>query len=140
MALDATVSHKSPIILAIVCENGRKSNAQKIADEIIRYHSGKVANISFSTLVLSVDDLLSRRDITFAYLTQMSSQSVKKVALWGTNNSIPTFSYDVNDLELGILGSITIERSTVIYINKETLKQGKFRFNDTLFQLARLTE
>jgi len=38
------------------------------------------------------------------------------------------------------LGSIAIERSTVIYMNKTVLKEGKFRFNDTLFQIARLIE
>jgi hypothetical protein len=140
MALDTTLSHKNPIILAIVYDDGRKAYAQKVADEIIQHHNGKVTNISFSTIVLSVDELITRRDVTFAYLIQSSAQSTKKVASWGISNSIPTFSYDVNGLEFGILGSIAIERSTVIYINKEALKLGKFRFNDTLFQLARLTE
>lgn len=143
MALDTKISSKSSLnkaTLAVIYDNTRKANAQKIADEMVQYYNGKVADMPFTTIVLSVDELMSRHDIAFVYLTQMSSTPIKKVAKWGTNNSIPTFSYNASDLELGILGSIAIERSTIIYINKTTLKEGKFRFNDTLFQIVRLVE
>lgn len=143
MALDTRLSLKSysnKPILAIVYEGNRKNTAQKIADEIILCHNGKVANISFSTVALSVDELLVRQDISFAYITKMSTSSIRKIGAWGINNTIPTFSYDISNLEDGILGSIAIERSTVIYMNKTALKEGKFRFNDTLFQIARLIE
>lgn len=125
-------------ILAIVYEPNRKVLAQKIADEINQNYNGKVGNLNFLAIAVNVDDLLSRKDISFVYLTSMSNRSVDKIAAWSILGSIPTFSYDLADLERGILGSIVIERSTVIYINKNVLKEGKFRFNDTLFQLARL--
>lgn len=143
MALDTHLSLKSystKPVLAIVYEGNRRNNAQKIVDEINFSHNGKVANVSFSTVALSVDELLVRQDISFAYITKMSTLSIRKIAAWGINNTIPTFSYDISNLEDGILGSIAIERSTVIYINKTALKEGKFRFNDTLFQIARLIE
>lgn len=143
MALDSRLAAKGPsakALLAIVYEGNRRKMAQNIADDIHQIHNGKVSTIGFDTIVLSVEELLSRRDITFVYLTKTSTPSARKIAAWGINNTIPTFSYDVSDLEEGILGSIAIERSTVIYINKTTLKEGKYRFNETLFQIARLTE
>jgi len=143
MALDTRLSSKassSKSLLAIVYEGNRKRMAQNIADEINLLHNGKVANIGFNTIVLSVDELLLRRDISFVYLTNTATSSTRKIASWGIENTIPTFSYDVSDLDEGILGAIAIERSTVIYINKTTLKEGKFRFNDTLLQIARLVE
>lgn len=143
MALDTRLSSKAASIrpiLAIVYESNRKKIAENIAEEIIFKHNGKVANLSFSTVVLSVDELLLRRDISFVYIIKMGDSSARKIAAWGISNSIPTFSYDVSNIDDGILGSIAIERSTVIYINKTTLKEGKFRFNDTLFQIARLVE
>ncbi len=143
MALNTRIATKgssSKSLLAIVYEGNRKKMAQNIAYGIDQTHNGKVANITFDTIVLSSEELLSRRDISFVYLTKMGTPSTKKIASWGIENSIPTFSYDVSDLDEGILGSIAIERSTIIYINKTTLKEGKFRFNDTLFQIARLTE
>ncbi len=143
MALDTRLATKisaNKPILGIIYEGNRKNIAHTIANEITQQHNGKVANITFSTIVLSVDELPSRRDISFVYLTQMSTSSARKIALWGIDNNIPTFSYNASDLEEGVLGSIAIERSTIIYINKTTLKKGKFRFNDTLFQIARLIE
>lgn len=143
MALDTKITSKFTLnkaTLAVIYDNNRKTNAQKIADDMFEHYNGKVADIPFTTIVLSVDELVNRHDIAFIYLTQMATPSIKKVAKWGSNNSIATFSYNVGDLELGILGSITIERSTIIYINKNVLKLGNLRFNDTLFQIAKLTE
>ena len=147
MALDSRLSSRASSIkpvLAIVYEGNRKrmaeNIAENIAEEITLTHNGKVANLSFSTIVLSVDELLLRRDISFVYLTKMGNASVRKIGVWGVSNTIPTFSYDVSNIDDGILGSIAIERATVIYINKTILKEGKFRFNDTLFQIARLVE
>lgn len=143
MALDTRLSSRANSIkpvLAIVYEGNRKRIAENIAEEITQMHNGKIANLSFSTIVLSVDELLFRRDISFVYLTKMGDASARRIGIWGVSNSIPTFSYDVSNIDDGILGSIAIERSTVIYINKTILKEGKFRFNDTLFQIARLVE
>lgn len=139
MMLDLKLASKSDTaILAIVYETNRKNLAQNIADAINQNYNGKVGNLNFIATPVTVDDLLIRKDVSFAYLTSMSNRSVDKVATWAISSSIPTFSYDLTDLEHGILGSIVIERSTIIYINKNVLKEGKFRFNDTLFQLARL--
>lgn len=144
MALDTHLSAKassSKVIFAIVYDSNKKAHAQWIADEMNRVYNEKIAAISFTALPLSVDELITHKDIAFVYLLQQrNSQSVRKVATWGIANTVPTFSYDVNDLGFGILGSISIERSTIVYINKNTLKEGKFRFNDTLFQIARLVE
>ncbi len=141
MALDSkNQSQYSKATLAIVYEGSRKALARSIADEINLNYNGKVANLPFTAIVLSVDELFLRHDISFVYVTKMSEKSIKKIARWGIESTVPTFSYELSDLEDGILGSIAIERSTVIYINKPVFKEGKFRFNETLFQVARLIE
>lgn len=144
MALDTRLASKAPsskLILAIVYDSNKKAKAQLIANEMNTIHNGKVSNFSFTALPVSVDELMTRKEITFVYSIQhTTTPSIKKIAAWGIANTVPTFSYDVNDMEFGILGSIAIERSTIIYINKNTLKEGKYRFNDTLFQIARLVE
>jgi hypothetical protein len=144
MALDSRLTSKtdsSKIIFAVVYDLNRKSDADAIADEINRVHNGKVSNISFTAIALSVNEVTERKDISFVYVTQKcNTKSLKKVASWGIENSIPTFSYDVSDLEYGILGSVAIERNAIIYINKNTLKEGKFHFDKTLYLIARLVE
>lgn len=143
MALDTDVLSHNPLgkaILAVVYDDNRKKNALKIAEEMNSYHDEKVGGLTFVAVALSVDELLSRHDIAFSYLTHMNAPSAVRSASWGIANSVPTFSYDVSDLEYGVLGSIVIERNTVIYINKKVLKAGKYRFNNALFQIARLIE
>lgn len=144
MALDTRLSSKSPSFkatLAVVYDTNQKNAALSIAEQFNKIHNGKVSNLSFSATAYTFDELVERRDIAFIYVVPRSNtQLVKKVAAWGIIHSVPTFSYDVTDLEYGILGAIAIERSTVVYINKNTLKEGKFRFNDILFQIARIIE
>ncbi len=143
MALDTQALSHSPsgkAILGVVYDDNRKNNAKKIADEINRNYNGNVGVLPFVAIPISVDELVIRRDIAFAYLIDMNKISVNRVAAWGNSNNSPTFSYNAQNLDLGILGTIVIERSTVIYINKNVLKAGKFRFNNSLFQIARLVE
>lgn len=143
MALDSqALSHNgsNKAILAVVYDNNQKNNAQFIADEINKNYNGKVANLFFNAVAVSADELIERHDIAFAYLTHMNVSSVIRSANWGISNSVPVFSYDVSDMDHKVLGSITLERNTVIYISKNILKAGRFRFNDALFQIARLVE
>lgn len=142
MALDTRLkASSSKAIFAVVYDSNRKVNAELIADEINKFHNGKVSNIPFIAIALSVNEVTERRDISFVYVTQKcNTKSLKKIASWGIENSIPTFSYDVSDLEYGILGSVAIERNAIIYINKNTLKEGKFHFEGTLYQIARLIQ
>lgn len=143
MALDAQVlSHNSSgkAILAVVYDDNHKNSAVQIAEEMNSYHNGKVGPLPFIAVALSIEDLLTHRDIAFAYTTPMSSTSITHLAKWGIMYNVPTFSYDPSDLEYGILGSIVIERNTIIYISKNALKTGKFRFNNALFQIVRLVE
>lgn len=143
MFLDTQVSSHNTgdkAILGVIYAGNRKSSAKKIAEDLNSYHNGKVGSFPFIAIVLSVDELLARNDIALAYLIEMNDSSVKRVADWGVSHSVPTFSYDPNALDLGVLGSISIERTTVIYLNKHVLKSAKFRFHSSLFQIAKLVE
>lgn len=142
MALDSRLSGKSTkSTLAIVYDSNQKNSAFIMAEQMNRLYNSKVSNISFNAVAISAEEAMSRKDIHFVFWFQKgNSPLTKKIAVWGMTNSIPTFSYDTNNLEYGILGSIAIERSTILYINKSTLKAGKYYFNETLFQIARFIE
>lgn len=143
MFLDAQVSSRNAddkVVLGVIYTGNRKSSAKKIAEDINSYHNSKIGSFAFMATAISVDELLTRSDIAFAYLIEMDDASIKRVASWGISHSIPTFSYDPNALDLGILGSISIERTMVIYLNKRVLKAAKFHFHSSLFQIAKLVE
>ena len=143
MFLDTQVSSHNTgekAILGVIYAGNRKNSAKKIAEEFNTYHNGKVGSFSFIATAISAEELLMRNDIACAYLIEMDDSSIKRVASWGISQSVPTFSYDTRALDLGILGSISIERTTVIYLNKRVLKSAKFRFHSSLFQIAKLVE
>ncbi|MDD2838576.1 MAG: hypothetical protein PHX59_06430 [Sulfuricurvum sp.] len=143
MALDTQILSKTKsdkVILAVVYEGKRNREAKEIAEQMNKYYNGKVANIAFNAVAVSADDFFSLRNIGCIFVTPMNFQITSKIAAWASANSIASFSYNVSDLDEGILGSISIERQTFIYISKKTLKQSNIRFNDILFQVARLVE
>lgn len=143
MALDtkiAALPSANKAVLGIIYDKPRKASAQKVAESINRLYNGKVASLSFVAIPLSSDELGERRDVTFAYLMPMSPLSTRRIGVWGALHSVPTFSYDPDALESGILGAIAIERETVIYLNKTAIKNGRFRFDDSLLQMARYVE
>lgn len=143
MALDTQILSKTKsgkVILAVVYHTDNNQLAKSIATKINNQHNGKVADISFNAVAISDSELLSRHDVGCVYVTPMDEQSIEKIASWATANSIASFSYNISDLDHGILASVSIERKTIIYVNKKALKKGNFRFYDTLFQIARLVE
>lgn len=142
MALDTQLPFRNgtSAVLAVVYNEGKRNSAQSIANAMNRMYEGRVGSVPFTAIALSADDLKNRRDITFVYTLQTDSSSLEQIAKWGSSNGVPTFSSTVSGLDAGIFGSIAIERNTVIYINKNVMKSGKYRFNDYLYQIARFVE
>ncbi|MDD5717438.1 MAG: hypothetical protein PHW64_06505 [Sulfuricurvum sp.] len=140
MALYPTAKYIPSATLAIVYEGNRKVFAQQIASQINSLYNGKIGEVYFKAIPLSTNEVLNSKSVTFIYFVQMSSKTVEEITEWGTDNGIPTFSYDMSDLNRGALGSVSIERNTMIYLNKNVLKNGKFHFNESLYSIARLVE
>lgn len=142
MALDTRIASRTPngrAVLAIVYDH-KKATAQKFADTINRLYGGRVASLNFTALPLSSEEIAEHPEIAFAYLTPMSVSAVRRVAQWGQSQSVPVFSYDAGNLDNGILGAVAIERSTVIYLNRNVMRNGRFIFDDSLLQIARYVE
>jgi len=51
-----------------------------------------------------------------------------------------SFSYDINNLNKGIMFSLSIEKSTVIYLDKDALFTRKIDFVDALLQIVRFVD
>lgn len=131
-------SNNAPLVLGIVYSDGRKSTAEKMVSDINTYYKGEIADRPFKAIALSVNDLKKSQNLTFIYFTKMDTASVIQTANWSLSNNIPTFSYDLKNLEHGVLGTISIERNAVIYLNKDILKSGKFQMNKSLLEMAKL--
>jgi hypothetical protein len=141
MALNTKIATKtSKAILGVVYDNGFQSKANDIVRAINTLYGGKIGRVSFEAVAVSVEELSQERKIDFVYMSSVSDESAKRCASWGASMRVPVFAYDVSDLENGVLGSISIERNTVVYISKSVLKAAQFEFNDSFYQIARLIE
>lgn len=141
MLLNSKIAAKtSKAILGVVYDNGFQYRANNIASAINTLYGGKIGHIFFEAVAVSVEELSQERKIDFVYMSSVSDESARRCAAWGVLMRVPVFSYDVSDLENGVLGSVSIERNTVIYISKSVLKAAQFEFKDSFYQIARLIE
>jgi hypothetical protein len=63
-------------------------------------------------------------DATVIYALN-SDKYIKQVAKIAKQKGIITFAYDINNLKNGLLFSLVLEKSTILYLNKENLNTQK---------------
>jgi len=141
MALNTDILRKSissDIIIGVISDS--KGLSSEIATKINNYYKGQVGNLKFTAEAITTNELFARRDLSFVYLLDASQSTVVQTIALTKEKKIPSFVYNITDLPLGALGSISIERSTVITLNKNTLKSGNYHFNTALYQMVRWIE
>ncbi|BDY12107.1 hypothetical protein HCR_04190 [Hydrogenimonas cancrithermarum] len=130
---------EKPLVLTIVYMPEDEAVARKIVRKIEHYHDHRIGEYRFVVRMASYE-ALDRLDRTDAlYLLKADDTSLKHAVEIGSSKKIPVFVYDFNDLESGALLALTIERSTVIYLNRDALKKGP-RFSSTLYSIARFMD
>lgn len=143
MALDSDIknhSNSSKVTLGVIYDDDRRVFALSVTDKINTYHKGQVGSLKFTAVAIHINELSARRDLSFLYLLEASQTSILEAIAHSKEKKIPAFVYNIADLPLGALGSIAIERSTIIYLNKNTLTLGDYHFNDSLYQMVRWVE
>lgn len=135
-----THSGSSKTLFGVIYDDDRRAFALSVTDKINAYHKGQVGSLKFTAVAIHINELSARRDLSFLYLLEASQASILKAIAHSKEKKIPAFVYNIVDLPLGALGSIAIERSTIIYLNKNTLTLGEYHFNDSLYQMVRWVE
>ncbi|MCX6073388.1 MAG: hypothetical protein NTY39_03635 [Campylobacterales bacterium] len=141
MALNTDIlrrSSSSDIILGVISD--QKGFSSAVANKINNYYKGQVGNLKFTTEAITLSEFLARRDLSFVYLLDASQSTIVQAITISKEKKVPSFVYNIGDLPLGALGSISIERSTIITLNKNVLTSGNYHFNDALYQMARWIE
>lgn len=69
-----------------------------------------------------------------------SDDYIQKVANIGKENGIITFAYDMKNLKNGLLFSLALEKSTVLYLNKDNLYNKNIEFVDSLLQMVKFID
>jgi hypothetical protein len=132
-------SKEKPLILTIVYMPEDEAVARKIVRKIERYHNHRIGEYRFVVEMVSYETLEYLDETDALYLLKADDTTLKRAVEIGNSKKIPVFVYDFNDLVSGALLALSIERSTVIYLNRNALKKGP-RFSSALYSIVRFMD
>ncbi len=142
MLLDKKLENKlvdGKIVYTIVYEKNDYNTALEINKFIDENYKGHFNEYAYKINLVEFSDLSSMTQASAVY-TLNSDKHIKKVADFAKEKGIVAFSYDVKNLKTGLLFSLVLEKSTVLYMNKENLYIQKIDFVDSLLQMVKFIE
>lgn len=142
LLLDKKIEEKlidGKVIFTVVYEDRDYEIAQTIAKKIDKSYKGHFNGYEYIINLVKFNDLTKDTKAT-AFYTLNSSEHIKKVKRIAKKKGVITFSYDTNNLKKGLLFSLVLEKSTVLYLNKESLQTNKIDFVDSLYLIVKFME
>ena len=140
--LDKEVEKKlinSKVVFTVVYEDRDRDTAQDIADKIDESYKGKFGDYEYIINLVKFSDLTTATKAT-AFYTLNSSQHIVKVVKIAKEKGVAAFAYDTNNLKHGLLFSLVLEKSTVLYLNKDSLLDNKIDFVDSLYLIVKFID
>lgn len=142
MLLDKKIENKlidGRVIYTIVYEKNDYNTALEINKFIDANYNGHFNGYAYKINLVEFSDLSSSTHASVIYALN-SDKHIKKVADFAKDKGIVAFSYDVKNLKAGLLFSLMLEKSTVLYINKENLYIQKIDFVDSLLRMVKFID
>lgn len=142
LLLDKEIEKKlvdSKIVFTVVYENRDRDAALDIAKKIDESYKGMFDKYEYIVNLVKFSELTNDTRAT-AFYTLNSSKSIEKVSNIAKEKGIIAFAYDTDNLKEGLLFSLMFEKSTVLYLNKESLLANKIDFVDSLYQIVRFMD
>ncbi|MCF6331295.1 MAG: hypothetical protein L3I99_07090 [Sulfurimonas sp.] len=123
------------IIYTIAYEEEDYFTAQEIAKYMKINFKENFDKYNYKVNLIKFSNLSYDMNTTVIYALN-SNENIQKVANIAKKKGIITFSYDINNLKNGLLFSLMLEKTTVLYLNKENLDNEKIDFIDSLLQMV----
>ncbi|MDO9265547.1 MAG: hypothetical protein Q7U00_00535 [Sulfurimonas sp.] len=127
------------VIYTIVYEKNDYNTALEINKFIDANYNGHFNGYAYKINLVEFSNLSSSTQASVIYALN-SDKDMKKVADFAREKGIIAFSYDVKNLKTGLLFSLVLEKSTVLYMNKENLYIQKINFVDSLLQMVKFID
>lgn len=142
MLLDKKIKNKlidGKIVYAIIYEKEDYDKAIEVSKIINATYNGYFNEYAYKINLVEFSDLLSSTQASAIYVLN-SDKNIKKAANIALEKGIISFSYDVNNLKEGLLFSLVLEKTTILYLNKDDLVMKKIDFFDTLLQMVKFID
>lgn len=127
------------IIYTVAYEKDDYHTALEVAKLIKENYNERFDTYSYKINLVEFSDLSYDTKATVIYALN-SDTYIQEVAKIAKQNGIITFAYDINNLKNGLLFSLMLEKSTVLYLNKDNLYVNKVEFVDSLLQMVRFID
>lgn len=127
------------IVYTIVYEKIDYFTALEISSFIEKNYKGYFGGHPYKINLVQFSDISTQSQASVIHVLN-SNTNIEKVAEIAKKKRIITFSYDIDNLKNGLLFSLMLEKSTVIYINKENLYTKDIEFVDSLYQIVKFID
>ncbi|XPV69842.1 MAG: hypothetical protein ACNI25_04535 [Halarcobacter sp.] len=127
------------IVYTIVYDKTDYITALSIKEFINKNFQGHLDTYDYKVNLVDFRDFTLETKTSAIYVLNLS-KNVEEIANIANEKGIISFSYDINNLKKGLMFSLVIEKSTVLYLKKEILLTKKIDFVDALLQMVQFVE
>jgi hypothetical protein len=142
MLLDKKLQDKlidGKIVYTIVFDESDYSKAVEIKESINANYHGHLDQYTYSINLVKSSDFCDKTEATAIYVLNVGNFIANVVAV-AKKKGIISFSYSINDLRKGLMFSLSIEKSTILYLEKTSIHTQNVDFVDSLLQMVRFIE
>ncbi|MBU1215809.1 hypothetical protein KJ870_11155 [bacterium] len=140
--LDKKIDNKlidGKIVYTIVYDKTDYLTALSIEKFIDKKFQGYLDTYSYKINLVDLENFSEKTEASAIYVLNLK-EHVERIATLARKKGIISFSYDLNNLKKGLMFSLVIEKSTVLYLKKENLFTKKIDFVDALLQMVRFVD
>jgi len=127
------------IVYTIVYDKTDYFTALSIEKFINKNFQGHLGAYTYKINLVDLEDFSQETQTSAIYVLNLK-EHIEKTARIAREKGIISFSYDINNLKKGLMFSLVIEKSTVLYLEKGNLYTKKIDFVEALLQMVRFVE
>ncbi len=124
------------IVYTIVCEDNDVHTAETLRDTMNKRYKNRLGDYAFEIKVIPFSKLTDQTRATALYALN-TDEHMDKIRRIAEKSGCMTFAYDIANLKHGLLLSLMMEKTTVLYLNKNGLRNHNVDFVESLYQIVR---
>ncbi len=120
MLLDKKIENKlidNKIVYTIVHDKIDYITAVSIKEFINKTFQGQLDKYNYKINLVEIDEFSDQTEASAIYVLNLN-EHIEKIANIAKEKGIISFSYSINNLRKGLMFSLVIEKSTVLYLKK----------------------
>ena len=127
------------IVYLVVYEENDVFSAVKVTELLEESFKARLDEYDFEVRMLRFEEIDANVEATAIYALN-SELHIGRLAEIAQEKGIVTFAYDIAYLKKGLLLSLMVEKSTVLYLARPYLAKYRIEFVDVLYQIVRFID